>query len=442
MSAVRAIPHRSRTARLLLPAALVALGAAAVAAQMLGKRESRDLPTTRVTRGNLDLTVYTRGELRPLRSGLLIAPPVRGQLQITHLVKTGERVKAGDVVFEFDPSEQEYNIDLARSELNQAEQEIAKSKADAVVQASQDEVTLLAARFEVRRAELEVSRNELVSQIEAKKNHLALQEAKRKQTQVEGDVKARQVTARASVAVLEQKRNRQKIHLDRAESDLKTLKVTAPFDGLVYVKDNQDVAGGFFIDGMVLPEYRQGDLVFPGRTIAEVLDISQMEVQAKVSEMDRSRITVGQKVDVSVDARPDQKFKGTVKDVAGQASRGMFWESTGSDRKFDVTFVLDLASLAVRPGVTCDVRIAGEDVKNALLLPRQAIFEKDGKPVVYVKRGQVFDALVIRVLHRSESRVAVEGIAEGTEVSLADPTKSGPAKPGKTSGPVMTGGGI
>jgi multidrug efflux pump subunit AcrA (membrane-fusion protein) len=442
MSAVRAIPHRSRTARLLLPAALVALGAAAVAAQMLGKRESRDLPTTRVTRGNLDLTVYTRGELRPLRSGLLIAPPVRGQLQITHLVKTGERVKAGDVVFEFDPSEQEYNIDLARSELNQAEQEIAKSKADAVVQASQDEVTLLAARFEVRRAELEVSRNELVSQIEAKKNELALQEAKRKQTQVEGDVKARQVTARASVAVLEQKRNRQKIHLDRAESDLKTLKVTAPFDGLVYVKDNQDVAGGFFIDGMVLPEYRQGDLVFPGRTIAEVLDISQMEVQAKVSEMDRSRITVGQKVDVSVDARPDQKFKGTVKDVAGQASRGMFWESTGSDRKFDVTFVLDLASLAVRPGVTCDVRIAGEDVKNALLLPRQAIFEKDGKPVVYVKRGQVFDALVIRVLHRSESRVAVEGIAEGTEVSLADPTKSGPAKPGKTSGPVMTGGGI
>ena len=162
------------------------------------------------------------------------------------------------------------------------------------------------ARVEVRRCELEVGRNELISAIEAKKNELALDEAKRKLAQFEQDIKSRQVTAKAGQAVLEQKRNRQRIQLERAESDLKTLKVTAPFDGLVSIKDNQDAAGGFFYTGMVLPEYRQGDMVFPGRTIAEVLDISQMEVQAKVSEIDRSRIQPGQKVTVQVDARPGQ----------------------------------------------------------------------------------------------------------------------------------------
>lgn len=431
-----------RPLRLLFFAALLLiLGAGATAAlQILGKKETRELPTARVQRGDLDLTIYTRGELRPLRSGLLIAPPVRGQLQITFLSKTGERVKSGDPIIEFDPSEQEYNIEQARSELLQAEQEITKSKADATVQVSQDEVGTLQARFELRRAELEVGRNELLSAIEGKKNELALDEAKRKLAQLEQDIKSRQVTARASVAVLEQKRNRQRIQLERAEMDLKNLKVIAPFDGLVSIKDNMEAAGGMFYPGIVLPEYRQGDMVNPGRTIAEVLDISTMEVQAKVSEIDRSRVEAGQKVTVQVDARPGQKFSGKVKTVSGQASRSNPWESSGSDRKFDVTFVLDTADLPMRPGVSCQVQILGDQVKNALLLPRQAIFEKDGKPVVYVRRGTEFDAQPIKILHRSESRVVVEGLAEGTEVALADPNKRGTQLPGKSAAPTITGG--
>lgn len=433
-------PHPLRRA-LLAGGLLVALSAGAAAAlQVLGKTESRDIPTTRVQRGDLDLTVYTRGELRPLRSTILVAPPVRGQLQITLLAKSGDRVKQGDTIIEFDPSEQEYNIEQARFELMQAEQEITKAKADAEVQVAQDQVALMQARFEVRRAELEVSRNELVSTIDARKNDLALEEAKGKLAQLEQDIKSRAVTSGAGVKVLEQKRNRERVALERAENDKKTLKVTAPFDGLVSLKENQDAAGGFFYTGMVLPEYRQGDLVFPGRAIAEVLDVSQMEVQAKVSEIDRSRIEAGQKVEVQVDARPEQKFTGKVKGVAGQASRGFFFESGGTDRKFDVTFVLDVAEIPMRPGVTCDVRILGEQVKGALLLPRQAVFEKDGKPVVYIRRGNTFEAQEIKILHRSESRVAVEGVAEGAEIALADPEKNGNKRPGKSTGPVVTGG--
>lgn len=426
---------------LLAGVTLAVVGAGAAAAlQVLGQAEGRGIPTTRVQRGDLDLTVYARGELRPIRTALLSAPPVRGQLQITYLAKTGERVKTGDAVIEFDSSEQEYNIEQARSELLQAEQEITKAKADAQVQEAQDQVALMSARFEVRRAELEVSRNELVSTIDARKNDLALEEAKRKLTQLEGDIQSRAVTAGAGVKVLEQKRNRQRVQLERAEADLKMLQVTAPFDGLVAVKENQDASGGFFYTGMVLPEYRQGDLVFPGRSIAEVLDTAQMEVTAKVSEIDRARIEAGQRVEVQVDARPAQRFSGKVKAVSGQAARGFFWDSGGSDRKFDVSFVLDVAEIPMRPGVTCDVQILGEQVKGALLLPRQAVFEKEGKPVVYARKGESFEPVEIKILHRSESRVAVEGVSEGLEVALADPTKSDSKKPGKAGGPVVGGG--
>ena len=73
-------------------------------------------------------------------------------MQILSIAATGTPVKEGDVIVEFDQSEQEDRLETARSELAQAEQEITKMRADAIVQGAQDDVTMLTARFDVRRA--------------------------------------------------------------------------------------------------------------------------------------------------------------------------------------------------------------------------------------------------------------------------------------------------
>src|SRR5215469_11239981 len=60
-----------------------------------------DIPVARVKRGQLDLRVYTTGELEAKNSVTLSAPPVAGaSLRITHLLHTGAVVKKGDVVIE------------------------------------------------------------------------------------------------------------------------------------------------------------------------------------------------------------------------------------------------------------------------------------------------------------------------------------------------------
>ena len=64
----------------------------------------------------------------------------RRSLQITRLSTPVRPVKKGDIVFEFDPSEQNYKLEQNRSELMQAEEEITKAMADAEVQAAQDKV--------------------------------------------------------------------------------------------------------------------------------------------------------------------------------------------------------------------------------------------------------------------------------------------------------------
>ncbi len=427
--------------------AVILLAGAGMAAawQSVMSSQKKDVPTVRVKRGDIERKVYTTGELRPVRSAMLVAPPVSGTLQIVQLVRTGERVKAGDVVFEFDPSEQEYNLEQARSEVLQAEQEITKMKADAAVQAAQDKVALLQAKFALRRAELEVSRNELVSAIDAKKNLLNLEEAKRRQIQLQDDIKSREASNAASLAVLEERRNKSRLSMQVAQQNIDNMKVKTPIGGLVAVKDNMDSTGGFFIWGMVLPEYRPGDLVNPGRMVAEVLDVENMEILAKVSENDRGNINAGQPVQVNVDTLPGQTLGGKVKTVAGTTSRGGWFGPSSSERKFDATFQLDKLSADLRPGLTAQIVIVGDTVRDALFLPRQALFEKDGKPVAYVRSGGEFSPREVTIKHRTESQVAIEGLKEGDEVAVVNPeskSRQSGKSPSAPSGPgVKIGGG-
>src|SRR5580700_10466773 len=167
--------------RVLLWGVFAAILVGAVAVVAAARRSSiptsdREIPVGQVKRGDMELKVVVTGELRANHTITLTAPPVGGgALQIIRLLHTGVPVKKGDIVIEFDPSEQRYKMEQSRSELLQAEEEITKAKADAAVLAAQDKVALLKDRYDVRGAELEVQKNELVSAIDAMKNQLALE---------------------------------------------------------------------------------------------------------------------------------------------------------------------------------------------------------------------------------------------------------------------------
>ncbi len=390
-----------------------------LSAGQLGGTEAK-IPVAKVSRGDLELKVYAKGELRPLKSTMLLAPAVGGgTLRIVHLTRSGSRVKAEDVVIEFDPSEQQYNLEQSRSDLLQAKQEIAKAKADADVQTSQDKVALLKAQYDVRQAELDVSKNELLSVIDGKKNLLKLEEAKRALAQLEQDIKSHAASNQATIALAEEKRNKAKLAMEEAQRNIDSMRVRAPSSGMVEVRKNEEAAGGFFFTGMTLPEFREGDEVGPGSYIAQLLETDQMELQAKLDESDRTNVKVGEAVEVHVDALPGVAFQGKVKTLAGAAS-GDMWGGNAT-RTFDATFELDKPDARVHPGFTAHLVILGSDIKGALCLPRQAIFEKGGKPIVYVKKGSAFQARDIEIKYRTESRVAVEGLPEGTEVALVNP---------------------
>jgi multidrug efflux pump subunit AcrA (membrane-fusion protein) len=395
-----------------------------------------DIPTRRVQRGNLDMRVYVTGELRASHSEMLTAPPIGGgALQITHLLHTGTAVKKGDLVIEFDPSEQQYKLDQNRSELMQADQEITKARADAAVVAAEDKVKLLKARFDVRRAELDVQKNELVSTIDARKNDLALEQAKRVLAELEQDVKSRSASNQATISLAEEKRNKAKLAMDQAQDNINKMRVMAPIDGLVALEKNE--GDGIFFTGMSIPEYHEGDQVQPGNTVCQVIDPKGMELVAKVGELERNNVKQGQSVDIQLDALPRSTFHGTVKTVGGNNTR-RFWEDDSSS-KFEVSIALATTDAQMRPGLTARVFINGDPQKNVIYAPRQALFVKDNKRVAYVRNGNNFEPREVKILAQNESRAAIEGISPGTEIALVDPTA--PRKIANSSAPSPGGGG-
>ncbi len=429
--------------RLIVLAVIAALGLAGwlVIRRMpgtaaLGAAEP-SIPTTRVVRGPLDRQVTAVGELRASRSTMIIAPSVGGSLRILELVATGTAVKAGDVIVELDPAEQMYQLEQARSELAQAQQEITKRRADAAVQAAQDKVDLLTARFDVRRAQLDaIADKELISANDYAKRQLNLREAARRLAQLEQDVQSRADASKAALASLEARRAKTEVAATRAQQNIDTLRITAPIDGHVAARENRDASGGIFYSGMVLPEYRAGDNTFAGRPLADLYDLTSLEIRISISEPDRPNVEVGQAAMVESHTRPGVRFPARVKSIGGTAQR----TSVGPNRQFDAVLELVTPDPSLRPGSSVDVVLTSPRIESVLQVPVQAVRQKDGKPVVYVQKGDGWEARAVNTLYRTESRVGLEGIEEGTVVALVDPEAAAATSTPAAAPPVAPGG--
>jgi HlyD family secretion protein len=424
---------------LLIVLAVIAAGAAIVVAVPKLPDRRDDVPTAVVTRGSVQVKVHATGELRAGRTVALVAPPVGGMLRIVRLVTTGQPVKAGEVVMEFDPADHEYTLEQARMDLAEADQEIVKMKADAEVQKAQDQVALLTARFDVRRAELDARANDLISSVDAQKNLLSLEEAKRRLAQLEEDISSRAATSQASLVVVQEKRNKAVLAMQRATQIIESLVLKAPIDGTVSVKENR-TGMMFFGPGMIIPEYREGDSVTAGRPVADVIESGKMDVRAKVDESDRANITPGQTATLHVDTVAGETFVVRVGALSGAANRASWFESASVTRLFDVNFEFEKPDPRLKAGASARVVIEGKEIPDALHVPRQAVFEKNGKTHVFARNGEQFDRREVKIEHVTESRVVLSGVPEGTEVALVDPTAA-PAAGQPAASPQLPGGG-
>ncbi len=372
-----------------------------------------EIPTTTIKKGDVTFTVTAKAELQGGSSEMLTAPMMGGaQLVLTDLRNSGDLVKDGDVVAQFDTTEQQYKLKEAEADLAEAEQQVIQAQADSDAKAEEGQYELLQAKADLRQAELEARRNPLLAAITARENTLAVDAARDKLRQLEHDIPNRQANSTAGIAIQEAARNKAKVQAETARHNIESMTLKAHRSGYVSIQPN--MGSGMFFGGMTLPALQVGDTVRPGMAVAQIPDLSNWEASARIGELDRGHLAVGQKAAISVIAVPEKSYTGLIKDIGGTA--GPPW-----NRRFECKISIDNPSPELRPGMSARVVVTTETLRDVLWVPAQAVFESDGRSFVYVQSGGSFVPGDIKVVQRSESQVVLTGLKPGAAVAMANP---------------------
>jgi HlyD family secretion protein len=281
--------------RILLLALLAAAGVSTATAQ------AENTPVLRVS-----------GTIEAVKSVTIVTPRLTGpgsnSLVITRLVHPGSRVRAGDVLVQFDPQEQVQTAQDRRAEYRDFEEQIRRRRAEQAAARAKDETELEQARNDVARATLDVTKNDLLPKIEAEKNTLALEQAEARLAALRKTFDLKRRAAAADIRILEIQRDRARGAADHAEANARRMTITAAFDGLAVIK--QVWKGG------TMGDVQEGEEVRAGLPILDVVDPSHMQVRAKVNQADIGLVTIGQFARVRLDAYPELVFNGRVEQLS------------------------------------------------------------------------------------------------------------------------------
>jgi multidrug efflux pump subunit AcrA (membrane-fusion protein) len=165
-------------------------------------------------------------------------------------------------------------------------------------------------------------------------------------------------------------------------------------------------------------------------------DLSEMIVETAVSEVDANKVDTGQEVIVTLDAFPDRLYHGSVIKKGTLARK----KERGSKLNvFDVDVAIENADEDVKPGMSASCDIIIDRIESVVSVPLEAVFEKEGQTVVYLKNKKERKVSVGR--RNDEAIEIVDGLEGDEEICLIDPTLEEHGLPGdKATEPEMNKG--
>jgi len=478
--AALAASARSRPRR-----ALALLGGAAallvLLVQFLGAART-DLTAVEVREGPFRVAITEAGTLQALRSVTYSSAIQSNQAKIVALAPEGTLVQAGDLLVLFDAAPFEEEIRKNQALLAQAGAEVLKAREDLKLQAIQNQEELLAARLRVEKSELEmkdvqegkgrVKEEEAASAVtnaerELQKAETALADlkpllaegfitrteleraeqqvararedldlAKRRRdalvnfgrplelSQARSDSQSSRETLRqlesaasyrvaqkqAGITAAQSRIQEAEARLELAKQQLARCEVRAEVPGIVVYKDV------FFGSEQRKPQV--GDQVWANQPLIILPDISRMVVETKVRETDIHKVERNQKVAVRVEAYPDLRLTGAVVRVGTLAQEE---KDRRGAKFFSVTVQLNESEPRLRPGMTARVEIEVEERAKALFVPLEAVFEREGRSIVYVAGRRPHPREVVLGPSSADFVVIEKGLLRGERVLLRDP---------------------
>lgn len=337
----------------------------------------------------------------------LLAGAQRGSMVVTKLAPAGSAVKAGDLLVQFDSQLQDKAALDKRAEYEDLVQQIVQKRAEQDAARVKDEAELTQARNAVKHFELETLKNEMLSRVLAEKNDQDLAEARSRVAALQEGFALKRTAAASELRILEIRRDRAKAAMDHALANSRGMTVTSPIDGLVVPKMTWRGNGP--------ADIQEGDEMWPGSPVLQVVNQASMQVRVRVNQADAALLRPGLPVTVRLDAYPDFEMPGRLEQMAPIAVPGSF-----SPRVRSFNAIVSVAGHHPRllPDLTAAVDVELERVAGALVVPRTAVVREGDRAVVRVREGSGVSARTVSLGPADEVEVVVTSGLEAGDVVL------------------------
>lgn len=151
-----------------------------------------------------------------------------------------------------------------------------------------------------------------------------------------------------------------------------------------------------------------GEVVSPGMALAEIVQMNPVKLTVGVPERDIATVTLGQEVDVSFDALPNQSYKGQIIFIAAVAEQ--------ESKTFPIKIRLDNPGFKIRGGMIGRISLSQGQVSNAIVVPQDAVIDEKGGRFVFIEQDGVARKTSVTL-----------GPRQGTEVVISSGLKAGDA---------------
>jgi multidrug resistance efflux pump len=367
-----------------------------------------------VKKGTFKILVTTTGELRASEFVQVTGPAQAQtvnvyQTKVTSIVPEGSLVKAGDVIAELDRgpvatrlNDVTLNLQKAQADFTTAQLDSALNLAQAREDVRTAEYTLEEKKIAREQAQYEAPTIKRQADIDFEKAGRALEQSKRNL-----DTKTKQAVAKMSSVGADL--GRQQNQLKNIQEVMGSFTVKAPSSGMViYVREWNGKKKG------VGSQWTPWD-----PAVATLPDLTQMESDTYINEVDVRKIAVGQKVQISLDADASKKLDGLVTAVANVGEQRPNQDS----KVFEVKIKVTKADTTLRPGMTTANAIETASIPNVLSIPLEAVVNEGGFSYAYKKDGGKVVKQMIETGATNDNEIVVKrGLTTDDRVMLTVPT--------------------
>ncbi|PYT14055.1 MAG: HlyD family secretion protein [Acidobacteria bacterium] len=299
--------------------------------------------------------VRSTGTIQAFRVFNVLVPQIRGpggRLTLTRLIPNGTQANQGDVLAEFDRTQQVDDARDTKAKVDDLAHQIEQLRAQYRSDAAKRSSDLKQAEADLAKAEIELQKGEVLSEIDRLKNQAKAESARARVASLKKSGHFHDLAETAGVRILELQRDRQQVALERAQTNMEKLTVRAPITGMVALEST-------WRNGSAGP-MQVGDQGWPGQALVRIFDPSDMVVITMVSEPDGAAIAQrGARAKVYLDAYPGAVFDAHLEAASPVASGGI----QSPIRSFTARFRLEQRDRRLLPDLSAAVEIVPAGVK-------------------------------------------------------------------------------